>query len=166
VDGEPQASTPGAVPPWNIPVSVPPWQIDPTENVKALAEEIRATVAAAIQRQDDLRERDSRHAREMRQMARMYEGRLEGKNQRLDAKDELIRQAEAARIDAIQTRSDLTVERAALVQAQQQEALAKQVAGTADTFRISIATELAPIKAALAEVQRAQYETQGQKQQW
>ena len=131
---------------------------DPTQNVLNLAQSIEKLVAAAMQRQDDLRERDAAHAREMRETARMYEARL-------DSKDTQIRKSEADRIDAIQARSDLTVQRAAEVQEAQQRALAAQVTATADTFRGSIATELAPIKLQLAEVQRAQYETQGQKQQ-
>lgn len=129
----------------------PPPFVDPTENVIAL-------VAAAMQRQDDLREMQAAHAREMRETARRYEDRL-------DVKDQQLRSAEAGRLDAIQTRSDLTVQRAAEVQAAQQQALATQVTSTADTFRASIAAELAPIKASIEDLRRAQYEAQGKQGQ-
>ena len=123
--------------------------IDPTANVLDL-------VRAAIERQDDLRNMSAAHAREMRETARMYEERLAVKAQQLQG-------AEAGRLDAIQTRSDLTVQRAAEVQAAQQQALATQVTATADTFRASIATELAPLKASIEDLRRAQYEQQGEK---
>jgi hypothetical protein len=122
---------------------------DPSPNVLDL-------VRAAIERQDDLRDMSAAHAREMRETARMYESRL-------DTKDQQLRAAEAGRLDAIQTRSDLTVQRAAEVQAAQQQALATQVTSTADTFRASIAAELAPIKASIEDLRRAQYEQQGEK---
>ena len=123
--------------------------IDPTANVLDL-------VRAAIERQDDLRNMSAAHAREMRETARMYEERLAVKARQLQG-------AEAGRLDAIQTRSDLTVQRAAEVQAAQQQALATQVTATADTFRASIATELAPLKASIEDLRRAQYEQQGEK---
>ena len=118
--------------------------VDPTKNVLDL-------VAAAMQRQDDLRGQDSywqNYVAELRA----------GHNKEL-------RQIEADRLDAIQARSDLTVRGAAEVQAAQQQALATQVSTTADAFRASIATELAPIKASIEDLRRAQYEAQGQKTQ-
>jgi hypothetical protein len=131
------------VPPW--------WTKDPTENVKDLGEAIKATVAAEVQRQDDLRGMESRHIREL--IARDREHAKE------------LRAAEADRIDAIQTRSDLTVQRAAEVQATQAQALATQVATTADAFRSAMAAELSPVKASIEDLRRAQYEAQGQKTQ-
>ncbi len=123
---------------------IPPWWTDPTKNVESL-------VDAAMQRQDDLRAMESAHVRELMKMRSEY--------------DHMLRQAEADRIDAIQTRSDLTVQRAAEVQATQASTLAAQVATTADAFRASLAAALAPIMASIEDLRRAQYEAQGQKTQ-
>ncbi len=126
------------------PQPVPPWWTDPTKNVESL-------VAAAMQRQDDLREAEKEHVREVMALRAQHYSDL--------------RQAEADRIDAIQTRSDLTVQRAAEVQAAQASTLAAQVATTADAFRASLAAALAPIMASIEDLRRAQYEAQGQKTQ-
>ena len=123
---------------------VPPWWTDPTVNVQALVE-------AAMKRQDDLREAERYHVREIMSLRAQHYSEL--------------RQAEADRINAIQTRSDLTVQRAAEVQAAQAQTLANQVATTADAFRASLAAALAPIMASIEDLRRAQYETQGQRQQ-
>jgi hypothetical protein len=124
--------------------SKPPWWTDPTANVISL-------VDAAMKRQDDLREQDSEHVRELIEVRAQY--------------DEKLRAAEADRINAIQTRSDLTVQRAAEVQAAQAQTLATQVATTADAFRASLAAALAPLQASIEDLRRAQYEAQGQKAQ-
>jgi hypothetical protein len=123
---------------------VPPWWTDPTVNVQALVE-------AAMKRQDDLRDAERYHIREIMTLRAQHYSEL--------------RQAEADRINAIQTRSDLTVQRAAEVQAAQAQTLANQVATTADAFRASLAAALAPIMASIEDLRRAQYEAQGQKTQ-
>lgn len=126
------------------PQQVPPWWTDPTKNVESL-------VQAAMKRQDDLRESESQHIREVLRVRAEY--------------DDKLRQAEADRINAIQARSDLTVQRAAEVQQDQANTLANQVATTADAFRASLAAALAPIMASIEDLRRAQYEAQGQKTQ-
>jgi hypothetical protein len=104
-----------------------------------------------MRRQDDLRAMESAHIREM--MA----GNVEHSRQ--------LREAESARIDAIRAVDVGAVQRAAEVQAAQQQALAAQVVATADAFRSSLAAALGPITTAIDDLRRAQYETQGQKQQ-
>jgi hypothetical protein len=126
------------------PQMIPPWWTDPTKNVESLVE-------AAMKRQDDLRDSESQHIREVMSIRAEY--------------DDKLRQAEADRINAIQARSDLTVQRAAEVQQAQANTLANQVATTADAFRASLAAALAPIMASIEDLRRAQYEAQGQKTQ-
>lgn len=126
------------------PQMIPPWWTDPTKNVET-------AIAASDRRQDDLREAERAHVREVMMLRAQHYSEL--------------RSAEADRIDAIQTRSDLTVQRAAEVQAAQASTLAAQVATTADAFRASLAAALAPIMASIEDLRRAQYETQGQRQQ-
>ena len=123
---------------------VPPWWTDPTANVTTLVE-------AAMKRQDDLRELESKYVRELMDRDRMHSADL--------------RKSESERIDAIQARSDLTVQRAAEVQATQAQALATQVATTADAFRSAMAAELTPVKLSIEDLRRTQYEAQGQKTQ-
>ena len=126
------------------PAMTPPWWTDPTENVKEL-------VDAAMQRQDDLRAAESAHVRELITLQAGYW--------------EQLRRAETSRIDAIRQVDVGAVQRAAEVQAAQQQALAAQVTATADAFRAAMAAELGPLKAAIEDLRRAQYETQGQRQQ-
>ena len=122
----------------------PPWWTDPTENVIAL-------VTAAMKRQDDLRDQDSVHIRELMGLRADYDQRLRG--------------AETARIDAIRAVDVGAVNRAAEVQANQANTLAAQVATTADAFRASLAAALAPIQASIEDLRRAQYEAQGKQGQ-
>ena len=126
------------------PQMVPPWWTDPTKNVET-------AIAASDRRQDDLREAESGHVRELMSLRATY--------------DEQLRQAETNRIDAIRQVDVAAVQRAAEVQAAQQQALATQVATVADAFRASLAATIAPIMTAIEDLRRAQYETQGQKQQ-
>ena len=127
-------------------------KVDPTANVLNLVRE-------AINRQDDLRDLTATHLREMADLRASYEDKL--------------RRAESDRIDAIRAVDAAAVQRAAEVQAAQQQALAAQVATTADAFRASLAAALAPITTSvddlrskdIADLRRAQYETQGQKSQ-
>jgi hypothetical protein len=125
--------------------------IDPTKNVLDL-------VAAAIKRQDDLREAESRHVREIAGLRAEYTAEL--------------RRAETARIDAIRAVDVGAVNRAAEVSAQQATTLAAQVAASAETLRtqvqaaatasnIALANALDPIQKAIDDLRRAQYEAQG-----
>jgi hypothetical protein len=129
--------------------------VDPTANVRELVE-------AAIQRQDDLRESDSRHVREIVALRAEY--------------DEQLRKAETARIDAIRAVDVGAVNRAAEVAATQATTLAGQVAISAETLRaqvaaaasaatVALAAALEPVQKDIADLRRAQYEAQGQKTQ-
>jgi hypothetical protein len=130
--------------PGDAPGRIPPWWTDPTKNVESLVE-------AAMARQDDLREMESAHVRELMELRAGY--------------DEKLRRAETERIDAIRAVDVGAVNRAAEVQDTRASALAAQVATTADAFRASLAAALAPIQGSIEDLRRAQYETQGQKQQ-
>jgi hypothetical protein len=133
----------------------PPPANEPTKNVIDL-------VAAAIQRQDDLRDLESRHLRELADLRAHYDQRL--------------REAETARIDAIRAVDVGAVNRAAEVSATQAQTLATQVAVSAETLRTQVAAAataastalsaaLEPIQKDIADLRRAQYEAQGQKTQ-
>lgn len=134
--------------------------VDPTENVLSL-------VAAAIQRQDDLRvaegrlrDADTRHLREISMMRAEH------------AKD--LREAEADRINAIRAVDVGAVNRAAEVAAQQATTLATQVAAVADALRLqvaaaatasatSLAAALAPIQKDVSELRQVQFQQQGER---
>jgi hypothetical protein len=129
--------------------------VDPTANVLQL-------VDAAIQRQDDLRNLEAHHTREMANLRAMYDAKL--------------RQAETSRIDAIRAVDVGAVQRAAEVGATQATTLAAQVATSAETLRtqvaaaatasqVSLAAALVPLQEAIADLRRAQYESAGQKSQ-
>ena len=138
-----------------VPGPPPPWWVDPTENVKALVE-------AAMARQDDLREMQRTHDREVRDA----DARRQDEKAELRAQHALeMRKAEAERINAIRAVDVGAVQRAAEVQAAQQQALASQVTATADAFRASLSAALAPIQTSIEDLRRAQYEAQGQKTQ-
>jgi hypothetical protein len=138
--------------------------IDPTKNVLDL-------VAAAIQRQDDLREAALNHTREISVLRSDY--------------DEKLRKAESARIDAIRAVDVGAVNRAAEVSAVAATALAAQVQASAEALRtqvaatataaavalaatataasVALAAEIEPLKKDIADLRRAQYEAQGVK---
>lgn len=127
--------------------------VDPTANVLQLVE-------AAIQRQDDLRAAADRHVREIADLRATY--------------DAMLREQEAARLDAIRAVDVGAVNRAAEVSAQQATTLALQVAQSAETLRtqvaaaataatVALAAALEPIQKDIADLRRAQYEAQGVK---
>jgi hypothetical protein len=116
--------------------------IDPTKNVLDL-------VAAAIQRQDDLREKDTNHLVEIVRLRSDY--------------DKELRKAESARIDAIRAVDVAAVQRAAEVAAEAVQTLAAQVPITAEAVRTSLAAALNPILNDIAELRKVQYEQQGQR---
>jgi hypothetical protein len=129
--------------------------IDPTKNVLDL-------VGAAIQRQDDLRSMELSYIREMIRTR--------------DAHARELRHAESERLDAIRAVDVNAVQRAAEVQQEAANALAQTVAASAEAMRTQVAsttqatqtsqaTALEPITKAIEDLRRAQYETQGQKNQ-
>lgn len=129
--------------------------IDPTKNVDAL-------VAAAIQRQDDLREMEAKHTRELNAMRDIHADQL--------------RTSESARLDAIRSVDINAVQRAAEVSATQAATLAAQVTASADALRIaveqaavqartSLSLALEPIQKDIADLRRVQYEAAGSKTQ-
>jgi cobalamin biosynthesis Mg chelatase CobN len=129
--------------------------LDPTKNVLDLVE-------AAIKRQDDLREAESRHVREVASLRAEYQAEL--------------RQAETDRINAIRAVDVQAVQQAATVAETRATALANQVAASAEAMRsqvaaaagaaaTSLAAALEPVQKDIADLRRAQYEAQGQKTQ-
>jgi hypothetical protein len=140
--------------------------VDPTQNVLDL-------VNAAIKRQDDLREMQSRYVGqigEMREQHARYITELRAEYQRE------LRGAETARIDAIRTVDVSAVNRAAEVSATQAATLATQVATSAEALRgqveaarqqtaTALAAALEPIQKDIQDLRRAQYEAQGKQGQ-
>lgn len=127
--------------------------LDPTANVLQL-------VDAAIKRQDDLREAESRHVREIAALRAEYAMEL--------------REGETARINAIRQVDVEAVQRAAEVQATQQTTLANTVATAAEAMRAQVAAAataaatalaaaLEPIQKDIQDLRKAQYEAAGQK---
>ena len=114
--------------------------VDPTKNVLNLVE-------AAIQRQDDLREAESRHVREIISIQSAHSASM--------------RLAEAARIDAIRAVDVGAVQRDKEVSAQHASTLAAQVALSAEAVRVALAGAMEPIQKDIADLRRAQYEAQG-----
>jgi uncharacterized protein YeaO (DUF488 family) len=108
-------------------------------------------VAAAIRRQDDLREMEAQHARDVANLRHQYEKEL--------------REAESQRLDAIRAVDQSAVQRTADVQAQQAAALATQVVATADAFRVTLTAALEPIQKDIADLRKTQYEQAGQRAQ-
>ena len=115
-----------------------------------------------MQRQDDLRNMEAQHRREIDGIRASYEDKL--------------RLAESARLDAIRATSDAAVTRAAEVAAAQATALAAQVTTSAETLRsqvaaaataaaTALATALLPITTSIDSLRAAQYQQQGQQTQ-
>ena len=118
--------------------------IDPTQNVLDL-------VSAAIKRQDDLREAESRHVREIAGLRAEYQAEL--------------RMLETERINAIRAVDAAAVQQASAVAEARATALAGQVSTTADATRIALAAALEPIQRRIEDLSRAQYEAQGSRTQ-
>lgn len=136
--------------------------IDPTANVLQLVE-------AAIQRQDDLRNQEAAHLREIMEL-RADMATLEATH------NDKLRLAEAERINAIRAVDVSAVAAAAQVSATQATTLAAQVATSAETLRnqvaaaatastVALGAALDPIQKDIADLRRAQYEAQGQRGQ-
>lgn len=114
--------------------------VDPTQNVLDL-------VNAAIKRQDDLRDAESRHVREMAALRAEY------------ASD--LRKAETERINAVREIDQAAVHRAAEVSAAQAVTMANQVATLAQSTASGLAAALEPMRIAIEDLRRSQYEAQG-----
>jgi hypothetical protein len=180
------APDPDPVPPFGQPLGTLPswWTTDPSKNVDSLVE-------AAMRRQDDLREIQSSysrqigemrevHARDVAELRANYDAQLRDaarrSEERLDAKDQQLRAAETARIDAIRAVDVGAVNRAAEVSATQAATLATQVATSAEALRgqveaarqqtaTALAAALEPIQKDIQDLRRAQYEAQGKQGQ-
>jgi uncharacterized membrane protein YdfJ with MMPL/SSD domain len=135
---------------------------DPTPNVLDL-------VAAAIERQDDLRNSQVEHFHEISSIRHQYEKQLRSAD-RFQANlraayEEKLRKKETDRIDAIRS---VDVGAAAIL-ANQVAASAEALRGQVEAARQQTATALAaalePIQKDIQDLRRAQYETQGQKTQ-
>lgn len=124
---------------------------DPSENVRALNE-------AGLKRQDDLREAEARHVREVLELrTRMVELRAWYDNK--------LRIAEAARIDANRAGDLINVQSAAQAVTAAAEALRLQVEATAKAAENRLVSELAPLRTDIADLRRTQYQGQGEKSQ-
>jgi len=136
--------------------------VDPTANVIALNEAGLASLTSKLEaierRQDDLRTQESVHIREI--MALRAAHGLES------------RQQEAARIDAIRAVDVAAVRTQAEVSTQSAAALATALAATAEAMRVSRAQDNAsllaaisqavdPLRTAVEDLRRAQYEQVG-----
>lgn len=115
---------------------------------------------ARDRRQDDLRELEAKHSKELNDVRADYEHKL--------------RVAESQRIDAIRTVDVGAVQRAAEVAAAAASTLATQVQVSADALRgqvsttaqqagVSLAAALEPVVRDIQELRKTQYEQQGQK---
>jgi hypothetical protein len=147
--------------------------VDPTRNVRDL-------VTAENRRQDDLREMEAAHVREVGEIrADCQRDELDGvqhiEQLRADHAKE-IRLAETARIDAIRAVDVQAVQQAATVQATQAGALAATVATSAEAMRAQVAAAataaatslsaaLEPIQKDIQDLRKAQYEAQGKTSQ-
>jgi hypothetical protein len=117
-------------------------------------------VAMSERRQDDLRESESNHIKEIVRLRAQYDNEL--------------RVSESARIDAIRAVDQGNVTATAKVQAEQAIALAKQVVDVAEAMRTTVEgervsramaldAETAPIKKDVSEIRKVQYEEAGGK---
>lgn len=162
----PGTASPGpGVDRWGTPV------VDPTKNVLDL-------VRAAIERQDNLREAESRHIRELATVRAEYDQQLRAADQERMAMraayEDKLRTQESARIDAIRAVDVGAVTRAAEVSATQAATLATQQQASADALRgqveqariataDALAQALAPITKSIEDLRAAQYQQQGEK---
>ena len=162
----PGTASPGpGVDRWGTPV------VDPTKNVLDL-------VRAAIERQDNLREAESRHIRELATVRAEYDQQLRAADQERMAMraayEDKLRVQESARIDAIRAVDVGAVTRAAEVSATQAATLATQQQASADALRgqveqariataDALAQALAPITKSIEDLRAAQYQQQGEK---
>lgn len=144
-----------------------PVQItDPSTNVREL-------LIAAMARQDDLREQQSRYIDEIAGIRAAHDTYV---SELRSAHEKELRQAESGRIDAIRAVDVGAVNRAAEVAATQAGALAAQLIATAEASRVqvaaaasasvtSLAAALEPIQKDIRDLRDAQSRGQGGKEQ-
>ena len=140
--------------------------LDPTKNVYSLVDAAMLRQddlrLASEKRQDDLRNADANHARELAAVRAHHAAEL--------------RAIETARLDAIRNVDNVAVQRAAEVSATQAATLAQTLAQTAEAMRTQVAAaatvtataldaKIAPLQNAIGDLQRFQFEAQGQKTQ-
>jgi hypothetical protein len=129
--------------------------IDPTLNVKE-------SIEAMKERQDDLRKMEGKHIREVVKLHSRY--------------GEKLRKAETGRVDAIRLVDQGALVRSAEVQATREATLATQVTESAQAMRVQVeaAAKAAaealiksqePMTEAISDLRRTQYEAAGQKTQ-
>ncbi len=139
---------------------------DPSPNVLDL-------VASAMQRQDDLRNADSKRQDDLREMTTRH---LEGMTALRAEHTTAMQYKETERLDAIRLVDVGAVTRAAEVSTLQAQTLATSQATIAETLRgqvsaaavataAALATALAPITKAIEDLRQAQYQQQGEKSQ-
>jgi hypothetical protein len=121
---------------------------------------VLALVDAAVQRQDDLRNSEAAHQREVAALRYTYEDKLrDAESRRLDA-------IGAVDVDAVGRAATAAAAQAATLAAQvvaSAEALRTQVEQTRIQFATTLSTGLEPIQKDIADLRRVQYEQQGQK---
>jgi hypothetical protein len=137
---------------------------DPTVNVLALVQEAVKRLddmsRETTRRQDDISAAENKHIRELMTMQNHY--------------DELLRQKESERLNAIRTVDVAAVAEASRVAAAQANVLATQLVTNAETLRtqvgtvatataIALANALEPLQKAIEDLRKTQYEQQGQK---
>jgi hypothetical protein len=145
--------------------------IDPTKNVDALVE-------AAIRRQDDLRQADSAHVRELMAVRAEYDQKLRDAD-RIQAEtrsryEDRLAAKETARLDAIRAVDVANVESARQVAEARANTLATQQQASADALRNQVeqarittadalAQTVAPLQKSIEDLRQAQYQQQGEK---
>lgn len=135
---------------------------DPTKNVLDLVE-------AAIARQDDLREAESQHMREILELRAEiiragadYEAKMREQEHK---HDQDMRDAEAKRLDAIRNVDQQTALGQAKVTVDTAEALRSRVDAAAVATAGALVIALDPIRKDIADLRQSQYEVQGAKNQ-
>jgi hypothetical protein len=145
--------------------------VDPTQNVLDLVE-------AAIRRQDDLRQADSAHLRELMAVRSEYDQKLRDSDRheagvRAGYEDRLAAK-ETARLDAIRAVDVANVESARQVAEARANTLATQQQASADALRNQVeqarittadalAQTVAPLQKSIEDLRQAQYQQQGEK---
>jgi len=144
---------------------------DPSPNVLDLVE-------AGLKRQDDLREADARHNREVAKIRHDYEIQLR-KADRYEAGvrskyEDRLREKETQRLDAIRAVDVANVESARVVAEARANTLATQQQASADALRNQVeqarittadalAQALAPLQKSVEDLRQTQYQQQGEK---
>jgi hypothetical protein len=168
--GNPAEAAPGSSPGPAVDRTGAPV-MDPSPNVLDLVE-------AAIQRQDDLREADARHSRELAVIRHDYDRQLrEADRHEADTRskyEDRLREKETQRLDAIRAVDVANVESARQVAEARANTLATQQQASADALRNQVeqarittadalAQTVAPLQKSIEDLRQAQYQQQGEK---